>query len=93
MFEFDLGQLALDEGIRVANVGCVSGNKCGSLVCDVAEDHWDFDEMALVEETVGKIWDQVVVDSRSVHVKRSMLGVGERCIDILALEVCNVQVA
>ena len=55
--EFNFGELVLDEGIGFANVRYVFGDEDASLVGNIAEDDGDFDEAALLEETVGVIWD------------------------------------
>ena len=57
LVEFDFGELVLDEGVGFANLGYVFGGENASFVGDVAEDDGDFEEVTLLEETVGVIWD------------------------------------
>lgn len=93
MVKLDFRELVLKELVGFRDAGHIFRDENGTLVRVVAEDDWYLDELALMEETIRIVGDEVCIDSRPVHVQRRLLRSGKWRVEILALKACCVKIA
>jgi hypothetical protein len=87
------GELVFEESVAFALGRSVDGNEHGALVCVVAVDGGEFDEVALAECGHGEITDHISVESGSIHVQWRVLSAREGSVDVLGLEISGVETA